>query len=582
MATKELILFVPTEYHTTEFVKSCTPEENALLVGYGENLLKQHNSLVNKKVSDVHIRKLSQTLQKKEQIIDELKTEQINQQKTAKSEAVSIRDVYLQNVEQLNSEIESIQHKYQTHMKKLKEESVNEKKEITIHYKDHHLLQTETMKSIYEKEITDLRNRSQNDTLTERTKFRQEIDQLINVISELKKERTCVIEVESKRIHGSYEIAINNQSDQVKYYQKEIAELKKAHVDTVLQENQRVADDLHRSYQVSINQQTNQINQLQEEMKQKEEGLHNLNSIMSYYQKMDNVAKGSAGEHRVQEIIKKYYKNCSIQDTSGIPHSGDLLLTLQNINLKCLIEVKNKKVITTLDVNKFIHDISECKSGINCALFVSLLTENIPNKGNFYVEIRNNMPAIYIHLFDPSSIKFAIETLSFLNLKFSQTTNTELNCQESIKIFDTDTNKLIHSEYTTLLNESNRIDNIIKNVETQLIQLKLSKKNLNNRVDMITGYYNTHIHMKPDNDTINKIQEAVSDTVKEKYTSDDLINIKKWIETENKLPKKDEIRTIINCSTTEIQKRGTRILYKYMKDCLTAQTATTKSEKVLV
>jgi hypothetical protein len=583
-AKQELTLYVPVGYQTTDFVKSCTPEESALLVNYGEKLLKHHVNLVNTEVSDVHIRELNKTLQNKEQTIDKLKSEQTAQQKSAKSDIINIQQKYLQEVDQINSKMEASQHKYQTHVKQLKNSALNEKKEITQHYKDHHLLQTSTMNSLHEKEIDTIRNRTQNDTLAERTKFRQEIEQLHNELGDLKKERTGIIEMERKRIHdeihGSYQITIDKQTEQVRYFQTEIVDLKKSHVVVINQEKKRISDDLHQSYQLAIKQQADQINHLQTDLKQKEQGLHNLDSIMKYYQSCDNATKGAKGENRVQEIVKEYYKNCSIQDTSGTPHSGDLLLTLQNINLTCLIEVKNKKIIAETDIAKFLHDISECKNNINCALFISLITDNIPGKGNFYLEIRNNMPVIYIYLFDPSSIKFAIETLSFLNLKFSQTTTTELNHQE----LTSDTIELIYSEYTTLQQESIRIDNIIKNVEKQLHQLKLSKKNLNNRVEKISGYYSRHISMKPDTHEVlevNAVADAVASVeVTAKYTEDDLEKIKKWITAEITIPKKDQIRTIINCSTTEIQKRGTRVLHNYMRDCLAFTQSKSKNPEV--
>jgi hypothetical protein len=568
-AKQELTLYVPLGYQTTDFVKSCTPEENALLVNYGEGLLKHHNNLVNKKVSDVHIRKLNQTLQNKEQIIDKLKSEQEIQQKSAKSDVVNIQQIYLCKIDKLNSDIDAIQHKYQTQLKQLKDSTLSEKKEITQNFKEHHLLQTATINSLHEKAIDTLINRTQNDTLAERAKFRQEIERLLNELGILKKERIGVIEIERKRIHDelhdSYQIGIDKQTEQIKYFQNEISELKKEHHSIIKIEKERISGDLHQSYQLAIKQQVDQINYLQTEMKQKEQGLHNLDGIMKYYQSCDNATKGAKGENRVQVLIKEYYKNCSIQDTSGTSHSGDLLLTLQNIDLRCLIEVKNKKIITEADINKFIHDISECKNNINCALFISLITDNIPNKGNFYVEIRNNMPVIYIYLFDPSSIKFAIETLSFLNLKFSQIP-IEINRQE----LNTDTIELIYSEYTTLQQEASRIDCIIKNVEKQLHQLKLSKKNLNNRVEKISGYYSRHICMKPtDVPTINAIAEAVASVeVSAKYTEEDLEKIKKWIMDKGIIPDSGQIRTIINCSTTMIRKKTTRVLHKYMKDCL--------------
>ena len=256
---KELVLIMPAEYQTTDFVKSCTPEENALLVNYGEGLLKHHNNLVNKKVSDVHIRKLNQTVQNKEQMIDKLKSEHETQQKSAKSDAVSIQQKYLQKIEQLNSNIETAQHKYQTHIKQLKDSALNEKKEITQNFKEHHLLQTGTMNTLHEKEINTIRNRTQNEILAERAKFRQEIEQLINELSTLKKERIGIIEIERKRIHdelhGSYQIGIDKQTEQVKYFQNEISELKKEHHSAIKLEKKRVSDDLHQSYQIAIKQQ---------------------------------------------------------------------------------------------------------------------------------------------------------------------------------------------------------------------------------------------------------------------------------------------------------------------------------------
>jgi hypothetical protein len=123
--------------------------------------------------------------------------------------------------------------------------------------------------------------------------------------------------------------------------------------------------------------------------------------------------KGTLGEALVENMIREdsRFDDAIIKDTSGISESCDRFLTWKS--LKCLIEVKNKKIITTQDINKFERDIRssiDSTMNINSAIFISLLTSKFPNKSHepFQIEIINNIPVIYIHIINKKDISYAL------------------------------------------------------------------------------------------------------------------------------------------------------------------------------
>jgi hypothetical protein len=126
-----------------------------------------------------------------------------------------------------------------------------------------------------------------------------------------------------------------------------------------------------------------------------------------------NEEKGSAGERTVMNLLRTdaKYESAKIYDTSGETASGDINICWKN--LRCLIEVKNKKNITKEDLEKFTRDVNCCsmsEKDINCAIFISLQTNIFPgrNRETIQVDIVNNIPVIYTYLSDPNQLHYAM------------------------------------------------------------------------------------------------------------------------------------------------------------------------------
>ena len=133
--------------------------------------------------------------------------------------------------------------------------------------------------------------------------------------------------------------------------------------------------------------------------------------------------KGSLGEAKIINLLQNY-TDAIIKDTSDQTAAGDFHFLWKN--LKCLIEVKNKKVITSDDISKFIRDVKQNKK-INCGLMISLQTSNFPNKTreNIQVEIVSGKPIVYFYLRCDSLIDYPITLLSKLLEQTAENANIE-------------------------------------------------------------------------------------------------------------------------------------------------------------
>ena len=116
--------------------------------------------------------------------------------------------------------------------------------------------------------------------------------------------------------------------------------------------------------------------------KERESGLNNLDKIVRYNDFENNIDKGTKGDNKIQEILKLFYNNSSIKDTSGKTSMGDFHFSIY-ISIICLIAIKNKKYVKEEYVNKFVFGINYNIHNVNCDLFISILSEHIPTKGAF-------------------------------------------------------------------------------------------------------------------------------------------------------------------------------------------------------
>jgi hypothetical protein len=125
--------------------------------------------------------------------------------------------------------------------------------------------------------------------------------------------------------------------------------------------------------------------------------------------------------------------------------------------------------------------------------------------------------------------------------------------------------------------ESDRINGIIIHLEKQIAQLKISKKNLNGRVNNIKDFYNKYEKLEPINEKENALKKVLETEKKHEnsneldaekkpeYTAEELEKLNAWIIEKKQIPTKPEIMSILKLSRYEVNKRGTTTLRKKLK-----------------
>lgn len=135
------------------------------------------------------------------------------------------------------------------------------------------------------------------------------------------------------------------------------------------------------------------ILQLEKTIQQKETEIVTLKTC--------NFVKGATGENAIINMLREYYPKHTIHHTGKTAHEGDIQVIDNTDNSLIVIESKYKQNIDRNDVEKFCRDVSivcQKEGTINCVggLFVSLLTRNIPTKGDAYFEMIGNVPVMYV------------------------------------------------------------------------------------------------------------------------------------------------------------------------------------------
>ena len=141
------------------------------------------------------------------------------------------------------------------------------------------------------------------------------------------------------------------------------------------------------------NETKDKILQLEKVLQQKESEIATLKTC--------NFVKGATGENIIINLLREYYPKNIIQHTGKTAHEGDIQMINSSDETLIVIESKYKQSIDKNDVDKFCRDVSSVsqkETSIRCigGLFVSLLTRNIPGKGDAYFEMIGNIPVMYI------------------------------------------------------------------------------------------------------------------------------------------------------------------------------------------
>lgn len=194
-------------------------------------------------------------------------------------------------------------------------------------------------------------------------------------------------------------------------------------------------EQLITSYQSKLDDNNTVIQTLKDQiqiLKDNNETIEKINQTLEPVVKFyggTNEEKGSSGENMIYNILVNdlRYSTATVVNMSNETATGDIHLTWQN--MKCLIEVKNKGIITKDDISKFERDIiNNINNGINCGLFVSLRCNKFPNRSNetIQIDIIDKTPVIYVYLKNINDIHLVLLTLDLI-VKSSVTSSDTLH-----------------------------------------------------------------------------------------------------------------------------------------------------------
>ncbi len=207
--------------------------------------------------------------------------------------------------------------------------------------------------------------------------------------------------------------------------------------------------------------------------------------------------KGQHGENIVVDLLIEKFKDIQVENTSKIPHSGDIQLTIGN-GKKFIVEVKNyNNTINQEQIDKLKFDMKFCS--INFAIFVSL-NSGIVGKKRFEIESFYHAKTNYYILYLPYSMhknipsrKYIIthnsyeESISNLATKLEYSICILKSISNSIIKFNN--NLIINNDYDYLISELNNYYEDFKMIKNSCLKLEENiKKNIDSHLNSIKDY----------------------------------------------------------------------------------------------
>lgn len=228
-----------------------------------------------------------------------------------------------------------------------------------------------------------------------------------------------------------------------------------------------------------------------------------------------NNIKGITGENLIYNFFKNNFSHYSLEDTSQIPHSGDLKIFIPDITENILIEVKNyKNTIDQKQIDKLYFDLNY--TGIDYAIFISIKSNIVNKKNNIEWELKDNKIIIFISNFTEELLFLGIYILINLNIlikKNKQIINSNINENELLYLINN-----ILLQKNTINQLKNNILSLHDNVSKDILNIynliiKYEHElfyNINNLKSIINKNINDYNKPINNNDIIHKIQEIIT------------------------------------------------------------------------
>jgi len=416
---KEVKIYVSDKFKIPSVCKNMSPEEWEITINYISEFLTKH---------DIKM------LENSEESIRE-----------------QISEEYADQLTQLTEQVEKYEEKLSEITDEYSEMLANQRQELEARHK---LLLEESIKSQI----------SARDVLIESLKDQnKDMQQQIATISKLNKNKLQPVQEELDLTRKQLDDLKRNLSNQIEQERESITTQYAEHIEQLKKQQTEQFNTMYKQHSVDLknlheaNQQMvcmlnaehqTELNKIKQEHLEKQTEI-----IMSKLQELDplfkvfggsssstNNDKGEGGEFYIQNVLTecKTYSDSRITDVSGQTASGDIIFEWKG--MKCLIEVKNKKTITTEDVSKFVRDVSAQQDKINCAMFISLRSGNIPQKTRELIQVEyiTGMPVIYAYVKPPGyDIYYVISCLEkIFNSSLDKSNRTEQLIQYFIDYYN--------------------------------------------------------------------------------------------------------------------------------------------------
>jgi hypothetical protein len=216
-----------------------------------------------------------------------------------------------------------------------------------------------------------------------------------------------------------------------------------------------------------------------------------------------NAAKCVIGESLIMDTLRNIYTVADIQHTGKQAHECDIHLKDAE-NDTIIFESKYKNSITKGDVDKFYYDVSQQPADRQLigAVFISLTTQNIPTKGNLFLEFhQNTTPLLFVGFKTPeeftvnfpSIIDLFMKLCKYQSLLNKQTQSSSTLSDESNKMKFQQLTTEIESTLSIISSNRSRINDLRKIASDLEDTNKQVITNLNNMSTIIDPHHTTPI-----------------------------------------------------------------------------------------
>ena len=171
-------------------------------------------------------------------------------------------------------------------------------------------------------------------------------------------------------------------------------------------------------------------------------------------------AIGVSNEKYIEAVITKYFPLYSVENTSKVAHSGDIILTMDSYSI--MIECKAyKNTVPTSEINKFHRDM--IKKDIKYGIFISL-TSKISNKPIFSYERLDIGTIIYCSLVEERDIIYAILLMKHI-LDFDKNNSMDYDIDSQFEMISDTLDSIFIERDTFLRKHQIELDNYVANNE---------------------------------------------------------------------------------------------------------------------